>query len=243
MAFVYDYIGAHDQETYDLENQIADPNRRIERFIETLAPIRGATIADIGAGGGYHACRFAETAAAVLAVEPAPRMLALLYGRLANERCANVSVLAMNAEQLPLRDAIVDLVHSRFAYFFGPERPATGARSCLPGIREALRILRPGGYFFIIDNCLVSGDFARILAQHGYSRGRPDEMQRENDAFYAGQAFSNTTVDSEWRAPDRESLRRVMAMEFGAEAAETIMASVDGARLSYHYRIYYRRRE
>ena len=36
---------------------------------------------------------------------------------------------------------------------------ATGARSCLPGILEGLRILRPGGYFFIVDNCLVSGEF------------------------------------------------------------------------------------
>ena len=103
-----------------------------------------------------------------------------------------------------------------------------------------MRILRPEGFFFIIDNCLVSGEFAGVLARYGYSRSGALAMQQENDAFYARHGFSLTTVESEWKAPDRDALNRVMAMEFGSEAATAMMTEVRGSRLSYHYRVYYR---
>jgi len=135
--------------------------------MEGIAPLAGLSLADIGAGGGYHACRFAERAAHVFAVEPAPRMLRQLYGHVAGGARTNISVLAAGAEDVPLRDGCVDVLHSRFAYFFGPVRGAV--RSCEPGIREGLRLLRPGGHFFIVDNALTSGQFAGFLARFGYS--------------------------------------------------------------------------
>src|SRR5947209_2564929 len=122
MGFIYDYIGAHDPATYELENGIADPERRIERFMESRVPFEGIALADIGAGGGYHVCLYAEKAARVFAVEPAPKMLGLLYARLAGSGLSNVSVIAAEAEEIPLQADLVDVVHSRFAYFFGPER-------------------------------------------------------------------------------------------------------------------------
>jgi ubiquinone/menaquinone biosynthesis C-methylase UbiE len=241
MARIYDYIGAHQPETYDLENRIADPEQQIERFMETQAPFEGAALADVGAGGGFHACRFAQRAARVFAVEPAPPMLRHLYGRVAKSGLTNVSILAAEAGDVPLREGSVDIVHSRFAYFFGPERETVW--SCETGIREAMRILKPGGVFFIVDNALTSGQFAGFLSRFAYARGRAAQMQEANDAFYGGHGFRHVTIESSWKAPDRESLRRVIAMEFPAEALEPIMAEIDGAELSYHYRLYYRRRQ
>ena len=237
---IYHYPGEEDQATYDLENAIADPEQRIERFIEQVAPLAGASLADIGAGGGSHACRFAERAAHVFAVEPAPKMLRQLYARIAGGAAINISVLAAGAEDVPLRDACVDIIHSRFAYFFGPARGAV--RSCEPGVREGLRLLRPGGHFFIVDNALTSGQFAGFLARFAYSQGGAARMQQENDGFYGGLGFEGVTVESSWAAPDRESLRRVVAMEFPAGTVEAIVSEVEEAWLSYHYRIYYRRK-
>jgi ubiquinone/menaquinone biosynthesis C-methylase UbiE len=241
MAHVYDYIGAHNPETYDLENEIADPEWRIEAFMESRVSLAGIALADIGAGGGYHACRFARRAAQVYAVEPAPRMLRHLYARVARSDLTNVSILAANAEAVPLREGWVDVVHARFAYFFGAESGST--RSCEPGIAEAMRILKPGGTFFIIDNALTTGQFAEILAQYGYARGKSSAMQEANDAFYTDHGFQHATVESSWTAPDRQALRRVMAMEFDPQFTDAIMAEIDGAALSYHYRIYSRRKE
>ena len=240
MEQIYHYPGEKDQTVYDLENAIADPEQRIEQFMESICPLDGVTLTDIGAGGGFHACRFAGKAAQVLAAEPAPLMLRQLYRRVAESNLSNVSVLAAGAEDLPLRSNLVDVVHSRFAYFFGPERGA--ARSCAPGIAEALRILKPSGYFFIIDNALTSGDFASILASHGYTRGVAQEMQEANGAFYREQGFEHMTVESTWTAPNRGTLRWVLAMEFPGASLDEIMDTVPEAELSYHYRVYYRQK-
>lgn len=240
-SYVYDYPGAHDAITYELENRIADPDELIEAFMNRLAPMDGRVVADIGAGGGFHAVRYAARAFHVHAIEPAPRMLTQLHRRIAGEPDAalvgRVSVLAAGAESIPLADASVDVIHSRFAYFFGPE--SEHVRSCDPGIAEALRILRPGGRLFIIDNDLREGDFATFLREFGYASepGLADRL----DAFWAARGFSATTVLSEWRAPSRKALARVVAMEFG-DRADAVMTRVDGAHIRYAYRIYHRER-
>ncbi len=240
--FVYDYPGAHDAVTYELENRIADPDARIEAFMDRLLPIDGQVVADVGAGGGYHAVRYAQRASHVFAVEPAPRMLIQLHRRIAAEPEAigsRISVLAAGAEAIPLPDASVDLLHSRLAYFFGPE--SQRVRSCEPGIEEALRVVRPGGRIVVVDNDLREGDFAGYLREFGYAADEPGLADRLDD-FWASHGFAATTVMSEWRAPSRKALGRVLAMEFGDREAAAILTRVDGARFRYGYRVYHRER-
>jgi SAM-dependent methyltransferase len=241
-TFVYDYPGAHDAVTYELENRIADPDAQIEAFMDRLLPMDGRVVVDVGAGGGYHAVRYAQRAAHVFAVEPAPRMLTQLHRRIAAEPGpigSRVSVLAAGAEAIPLPDASADLLHSRFAYFFGPE--SERVRSCEPGIEEALRIVRPGGQIVVIDNDLRGGDFAGFLREFGYLANEPGLADRL-DAFWGAHGFTGTTVMSEWRAPSRKALGRVLAMEFGARESAAILTRVDGSRFSYGYRLYHRER-
>jgi ubiquinone/menaquinone biosynthesis C-methylase UbiE len=240
LSYVYNYPGAYDKATYDLENEIADPRQHIERFMESLVSFDGATVADIGAGGGYHTCRYARKAACVYAIEPSPGMLQQLYARVAASGLTNISILAADAESVPLRDAWVDVAHARFAYFFGPE--GGSVRSCEPGIAEALRILKPGGTFFIIDNAFTTGEFAGVLSRYCYTRGKATAMQEASDAFYTRHFFQLMTVESTWTAPDREALRRVMTLEFPAQSVDAIMSEICGTELSYHYRVYHRRK-
>lgn len=167
-------------------------------------------------------------------------MLRQLFGRVASGAAANVSVLAAGAEDVPLRDECMDVIHSRFAYFFGPARGAV--RSCEPGVKEGLRLLCPGGHFFIVDNALTSGQFAAFLARFAYSQGGAARMQSENDDFYSGLGFDHATIESSWAAPSRAALRRVVAMEFPAGAVEAIMSEAEGTEMSYHYRMYYQRK-
>ena len=240
MGFVYNYWGAEDKTHYDLLNAITDPTRQIERFMESVTPFEGIVLADIGAGGGYHCCTYAEKAARVFAVEPAPKMLSQLYARVTLKELTNVSIVAAGAADLPLRDNLVDVIHSRFAYFFGPEQG--DARNCEPGIHEALRILRPGGYFFIIDNALTTGHFSTILARYGYTKGGAAEAQAQNDAFYAAHGFRYATVETTWTAPDRLTLQQILAIDFSGQPIDEIMAEIDDAEFSYHCRVYYRQK-
>lgn len=240
MGFVYHYWGAEDKDHYDLLNEITDPKREIERFMESVVPFDGRVLADIGAGGGYHACNYAEKADQVFAVEPAPKMLSQLYERVAQKGLTNIRVVAAGAAELPLRDNLVDIVHSRFAYFFGPEQGTV--RTCEPGIQEALRILKPNGSFFIIDNALTTGHFSTILARYGYTKGRAVEAQAQNDAFYAGHGFQHATVETTCTAPDRGTMKQILAIDFSGQPIDEIMAGINDAEFSYHCRVYYRQK-
>ena len=87
-----------------------------------------ATVLDVGCGTGFHLPRFAARRAAVVGVEPHPDLAALARRR--TRRLAHVGVLARaRRRRCPLPDASVDVVHARWAYFFGP--------GCEPGLRRA----------------------------------------------------------------------------------------------------------
>ena len=67
-------------------------------------------------------------------------------------------------------------------------------------------------------------------------------MQEASDAFYARHYFQHMTIESTWTAPNREALRQVMTLEFPAQSVDSIMSDICGTELSYHYRVYYRRK-
>lgn len=236
MSKLYHYPGANDPETYEWENRIADPEQRIEAFMDSIVPLAGTTLIDVGSGSAYHAWRFAARAARVFAVEPDPPMLAQAFQRLANQPRPNLSLIAADAEEIPLRDGLANIVHARFAYFFGP--PNGAVVSCEPGIQEALRLLRPGGAFFVIDNHLTGGHFARLL-RYIYQTDLATEQERR-DAFWRSRGFQRQTIESSWTAPSRDVLIRVLTMEFPAAHLDAILSKTPGSSLSYHYDIYYR---
>lgn len=244
MKTFYRYPGASQPDVYDWENRIADPEQRIEAFMATIVPFNDRTIVDIGSGSAFHAARYAteHTGSLVFAVEPDADMLAQAYRRLADDPLGNLSIVAASAEDIPLRDGIADIIHSRFAYFFGPED--AHVRSCEPGIAEAMRLIKPSGGFFVIDNSLTDGDFARFLRRYAWrlsDDGTPEQERR--DVFWREQGFDRQTIASAWVAPDREILRQVITMEFPEQSVDSIMSEIDGSTLTYSYDVYWRRGE
>jgi ubiquinone/menaquinone biosynthesis C-methylase UbiE len=227
---IYEYPGADDPETYELENLIADPDCLIEAHMERIVPMVGKIVLDVGAGSGFHTARFARSAAQIYAVEPAEKMCRQFEERFQKRSCANVRLLTASTEQISLPDTSIDIAHARFAYFFGSET------ACDPGIAEVKRVLKSGGYFFIIDNCYGQGEFAK-LCEIAYGRG--EELQKANEAFYCERGFDVTIIESEWRAPNRETLVKVLRMEFPEECVTKYIAKSLGASMTYIYAIYH----
>jgi len=231
----YRYPGATNANVYELENTLVDPAGRLEAHMEALAPMAGKTVLDIGAGGGFHAVRFAARAARVFAVEPDPNMRAQLFARLAApdapaEVLERVSVIAAGAEDIPLAEGIIDVAHARFAYFFGTE-------AMLPGIRLLRRLLAPDGHAFLIDNYTHTGLFGQICRAI-YPKWSSAEAQDRALALYAAEGFSLTVVESAWEAPDRDTLRTVVAMEF-PEHIDAVMDQVEGTVIPYHFAVHH----
>ncbi len=214
---------------YELENQAADPEQRIEAAMAAIAPWTGRVVLDLGAGTGFHGARFHATAQHLFAVEPDDGSRMQLLQRAVQLGLHNLSVIKGSAEYIPLRDQSIDICHARLAYFFAPD--------CLPGLRELERVMRPGGTAFINDNDLANGTFARWLLRAGYIK---EGDAASTGAFWAAQGFTAISIVSEWRFQTRADLESVVQLEFGEDLAQTLLADHTELSVAYHYQFYYR---
>ena len=212
-------------DVYELENRAVDPEGVIEAAMRDVRDWRGATVLDVGCGSGFHLPRFAADAARVIGVEPHPPLVALARRRTAG--LAAVDVRAGTAQRLPVPDASVDVVHARWAYFFGP--------GCEPGLREVARVLRRGGAAFVVDN-----DATRSTFGGWFRRALPSYDPAEVERFWARQGWSRTPLLIRWSASSRAEFEAIVRIEFTPELAAGILAEHPGAEVDYAVNLFWR---
>lgn len=216
---------------YQLENEAFDPDGLVLDQMRRLAPWLGRHLVDLGCGTGFWLPGYAAEAATVTGVEPDPTLAVRARERV--ESVPNARVLAGSAEHLPLPDGSVDVMHARFAYFFG-----AGAEA---GLAEVMRVLRPGGALVVVDNDRDSGEFAELLTAAGTGNGAVDGAATR--AWWARAGASRSTVASQWRFARRADFEAVLGIEFPAEvAADWLRRHPDRLGLSYGYALYRARR-
>lgn len=116
--------------------------RLLDRLDGLFPSDRPSTIVDIGAGTGTLAIAALERwpNVRVIATDPSRRMLEVAIDAARQARFGErLSVNVGDAAGLPLADASVDAAMSSFAIQLTPNRAAA--------VREAFRVLRPGGVF------------------------------------------------------------------------------------------------
>ncbi|MDE0776847.1 MAG: class I SAM-dependent methyltransferase [Nocardioides sp.] len=179
----------------------------------------GRDVLDLGCGTGFHLPAFAEEARTVTGVEPHPDLAALAARR--TRRLEHVTVLPGTAQAIPLPDASVDVVHVRWAYFFGP--------GCEPGLAELDRVVRRGGTALVIDN-----DGSRSTFGSWFRRGYPHlPPPREIERFWARRGWTRTPVDMGWRFTSRADLEAVVRIEFAPRTAEELLREHTGLEVDY----------
>jgi ubiquinone/menaquinone biosynthesis C-methylase UbiE len=131
-------------------------NARLAGRLSDLAA--GDAVADIGCGPGTAARRAARLGASVTGVDPAPVMLRL--ARLLTRRSSKaVRYVQGSAEALPLPGSSVSVAWSVACVHHWADLDA--------GLREARRVLKPGGRLVAIERLTRPG--ATGLASHGWT--------------------------------------------------------------------------
>lgn len=217
----------HWPDVYEVENRAQDTGGAIWSALREECDWAGRDVVDIGCGDGFHLPVFAETARTVVGVEPHPPLVVRALQRV--EGLSGVSVLAGPAQRLPLPDGSADVVHARTAYFFGA--------GCEPGLREADRVLRPGGVLAIVDLDGAAAPYGPWLCADE-PRYRPAEVEK----FFADNGFSLRRVTAEWAFERREDLESVLRIEFSAKVAERAIGETPGLSFPVGYRLHVRRK-
>ncbi|MEM7029778.1 MAG: class I SAM-dependent methyltransferase [Chloroflexota bacterium] len=230
----YPYPGAVHEDAYEWLNRCTDPARKVERLIATIAPWKGKTVLDIGAGSGFHSVWFAKEARHVIALEPDNRLRHQIFKRLSQRAQEKFSVIAASAENILLPNQAIDIVYARFAYFFGTP-------DCLPGLREVMRVLKPNGHFFVIDVIPNESEWGAISTKAYPHIFRADYAENQMN-FYETLGFSRYEVDTAFVAPNRDVLKQVFMMDF-PHIWETLLQEVQALRLSYKIAIFHYGRE
>jgi len=142
-----------------------------ELLLKLLPPM---TIVDIGAGEGSLSMLLAQSAERVIAVDNSEQMVA--YGRDAAFKAGirNLEYRLGDLEELPLEDASVDL-----ALFSQSLHHAIHPQNAL---KEAHRVLKPGGKLFILDLNRHNFEEARELYADlwlGFSQVELSDMMRK----------------------------------------------------------------
>jgi SAM-dependent methyltransferase len=208
----------HHTATYEVENHAADPDGLLWAALLARADWPGRDVLDLGCGTGFHLPRFATTARTVVGVEPHPDLVALARRR--TRALPTVTVHQGTAQALPLPDGSVDVVHARWAYFFGP-----GSE---PGLAELDRVVRRGGVAVVVDNDPTRSTFGRW-----FRRGYPDVDPVAVERFWSTRGWTRTPVDMGWRFSSRADLESVVRIEFDPATAEAVLAEHEGVEVDY----------
>lgn len=215
----------HHADVYEVENRAVDRAGALVATMRRLGGWAGRDVLDVGCGTGFHLPLFAGSARSVVGVEPHSGLAAVARRR--TRRLDAVTVLHGSATALPLADASVDVVHARWAYFFGP--------GCEPGLAELDRVVRPGGRAFVIDN-----DPTRSTFGAWFRRGYPMVDAREVEDFWWAQGWQRHPVSTAWTFDSREDLEAVVRIEFAPALAEELLAEHEGLVVDYAVNVWTR---
>ena len=146
-------FGAH------AENYVTSPDHAkgdsLDRLLEVVQPQPAWRVLDVATGGGHTALALAPHVREVVATDLTGEMLAAAERFIRGKGVGNVSFREADATELPFGDAEFDLVTCRIAPHHFPD--------CAQFVREAARVLRPGGVAAVIDN-IVPADL--VAARH-----------------------------------------------------------------------------
>lgn len=126
-----------------LSSSVHADGQEFAQLRERVEGIAAARVLDLGCGAGHVSFRVADLADEVVAYDLSPRMLEVVAAAASERGLGNIRTVQGVAESLPFADNSFDVVCSRFS--------AHHWRDVGLALREARRVLKPGGLAAFID--------------------------------------------------------------------------------------------
>ena len=161
---------------------ILDPTSQFIHQITSHCDLDGATLLEIGCGGGRITADLARHARRVVAIDPDAAALATARQ---NIPAPHVEFLCTNGQHLDLPMASFDLVFYSLSLHHIP------AETMLESLRRASTLLKPGGSLIVIE---PGNKGSLIEAEQRFGVGCGDERQAKTAALQAIHSLSGWHV-------------------------------------------------
>ncbi|MBV9711328.1 MAG: class I SAM-dependent methyltransferase [Ktedonobacteraceae bacterium] len=154
----------HWARTYEqswMQRAFFDPAHQATLALAAEVVRQPASVLDVGCGTGklLRQARTYWPEAQLIGVDPANGMV-----EVAKHLTPNATFFQGMAEALPLADASVDLALSTISFHHWQDQAA--------GVREIARVLRPGGYFVLVDMSFPGWLLSIVRLKRVHSRAR-----------------------------------------------------------------------
>jgi ubiquinone/menaquinone biosynthesis C-methylase UbiE len=138
-----------------LTSHVHATGKDLQTLAAEVAATPGVKVLDMGCGAGHASFAVAPHAAAVVAYDLAPPMLATVAAAAIERGFSNITTQQGAAESLPFDDASFDWVISRLSAHHWHDVPQA--------LAEVRRVLKPGGRVMFID---IAGSDHPLLDTH-----------------------------------------------------------------------------
>jgi len=182
----------------------------------------GQTVLDLGSGGGIDvllSARRVGPSGKVYGLDVTDEMLALARENQRQAGVTNVEFLKGSIEAIPLPDCSVDVIISNCVINLAADKDAA--------LREAFRVLKPGGRFAVSD-VVVHGDVPREVRRSmelwvGCVAGALHDSEYQDKLTAAG--FTDVSLEP-WREYSLDDARTFLAA--GGLDVDALSSQVDG---------------
>lgn len=206
----YQQIYQQQASQYDLMVSREDYEGNLLPALQSIRPLSGLDIVELGAGTGRLTVQLAPLAKSLLSLDISEHMLVVLRAK------TDVPAAACDNRALPLQSACADVAIAGWSIAHSVEwYPETWREETARAIAEMFRVLRPGGTAIILET-LGTGNETPAPPNAGLARFY-EILENEY-------GFALTTLRTDYRFDSPAEGQALLRFFFGDELADRVVA-------------------